>query len=440
MSDQDKIILPQASMQPARHRGPLSSSKYNDFQAGVLEDIANLSSAVNSMYADLSKTMLILHSETDYLRRQVKALRSQQEYAEKIASSVSAIAYRYVDVGDTKGITFPNGVDDTRSTMLSASYGEITLPPNAIENKFYVTSLVNGVIVTPPDLSVRVRGTFDQLDGQGQVNYERGGRVTPGDPRNAFNGNNQSYWIRKVEFPIDSRVDQVECELIVSIPESVSADSNVIELIPFPHGSVDVTELATASDLGDNYIRLPGFSPVDNVTSTRYHFAPKTVDQIKVRLRQRNWVEENGKKVFYYGLQELALKFIDYDKNYAVSSTFGTNNSFIMRIDAPAGHTFDAIYRVDPNPNFLLEDMNLRHVHMRINTSADYSVGTLWDSDVSLTPQQANTPLDALGASTLYLFVQMNFVNESGGVLSPFPVGTTPYFKGIGMSYTLNML
>jgi hypothetical protein len=123
--------------------------------------------------------------------------------------------------------------------ILSADYGEVTLPPNAIENKFYVTSLVNGVIVTPPDLIVSVKGTFDKIDGKGLINYERGGRVVAGDPTMAFNGNNQTFWIRKVEFPIDSRVDQVECELTVTVPESVSTDSNTIEVIPFPNGTVD---------------------------------------------------------------------------------------------------------------------------------------------------------------------------------------------------------
>ena len=440
MNDKNKIIVPQSQRYPARYRGPLSSSKYNDFQAGVIEDLANLSTAVNSIYSDLSRTLLIMSNESDHLRRQVRSLKAQQEYAEKVSASVNALAFRYADAGDTKGISFPNGVDDSKSSMLSAEFGEVTLPPNAIDNKFYVTSLTNGVIVTPPDLTVKVRGTFDQLDGRGTVNYERGGKITAGDPTLAFNGNNQQYWIRKVEFPIDSRVDQVECELVVSTPESVSSDSNTIEVFPFPNGSVDIVELATASDLGDNFIRVPGFTPADNMSASRYHFSAKTVDQIKIRLRQRNWVEENGKKVFYYGLQELGLKFIDYDKNYAVTNTFGTNNSFLMEVPAPAGYTFNQIYRLDPNPNFLLEDMVNRHVHIRLGTSSDFNVGTLWDSDTSYPPQQVTTPLDALGASSLFLFVQLNFVSSSGGVLSPFQIGTTPFFKGIGMSYTLNTL
>jgi hypothetical protein len=440
MNENDKIVVPQSQRYPVRYRGPLLSSKYNDFQEGVVEDISNISSAVNSLFSDLSKSMLILINETSYLRRQVKALKAQQEYTEKVLSSANALVYRYLDVGDTKGIRFANDLDDSRSSMLSAEFGEITLPPNAIENKFYVNSLTNGVIVVPPDLVVSVRGTFDKLDGKGLVNYERGGKVTPGDATQAFNGSNENFWIRKVEFPLDSRVDQVECELTVTTPESISAESNTIEVLPFPNGTVDIVELATASDLGNNFIRVPGFEPTDNSTAARYHFASKSVDQIKIRLRQRNWVEENGKKVFYYGLQELALKFIDYDKNYVVGNTFGANNSFVLKIQAPQGYGFENIYRIDPNPNFLNEDMAKRHIHVKINTSEDFSVGSIWNSDTTYPPQQVSTPIAAYGASTLYAFVQMNYVSENGGVLSPFEVGTTPYFRGLGLTYTLTAL
>ena len=437
MTENNKIVLPQSQRYPARYRGPLMSSRYNDFQEGVIEDIANIAMAVNSLSSDIYKSMLILANESSYLRRQVRALRGQQDYAEKVSAASSALTYRYIDVGDTRGITFLNDLDDTRSSMLSADFGEITLPPNAIENKFYVTSLTNGVIVTPPDLAVSVKGTFDKVDGKGLINYERGGRVIVGDPTLAFNGNNQTYWIRKVEFPLDSRVDQVECELTVSVPESVSTDSNTIEIMPFPNGTVDITEIATASDLGDNFIRVPKFEPVDNATASRYHFATKTVDQIKVRLRQRNWVEENGKKVFYYGLQELGLKFIDYDKNFTLNNTFGANNSFVIEIPAPEGHGFNAIYRIDPMPNFFAEDINKRHIHLKISTSSDFSSGVLWNSDTTTPPQQNTSPINAFGASKLYAYVELNFVNDSGGILSPFEVGTTPFFKGLGLTYTL---
>lgn len=434
---EDKRIVTTSSVRrPARYRGALSSADYNDTQEEIISDIQELSSAVNSLSSRLTSTANILNQENAHLRRQVDALREQQNYLEADAAAYGYIASRYVDFSNTEGITFPNGIDDSKSLMLSADFGEVTLPPNTVENKFYTTSLVSNKIVSPP-LSITVQGNFDKQEGNGVVNYEKGGKVFEGKPSYAFNGVNDLYWVRKVEFPLSSRVDEVECELTITVPEGSSSNANLIELYPYPNGSVDITELATASDLGNNFIRVPGFEPTDNITTRRYHFSPKGVDQVKIRLRQRNWVEENGKKVFVYGLQELGLKLVDYDKTYQPEAIgFGENNSFIIAIPSVPGYQFQDLYRVTSKPNFFAEDFSKRHIHLRLCRSLDYSNDVIWDSDTDLLPQDTNQGL-SVNSETIYGFVQLNFVKETGGVASPFAVGTTPYLKGLGLSYTV---
>lgn len=432
------IVVPTVERNPSRHRGPISSEHWNNFHEQVVHDITNLCNSVNLLYNNLSRSNSIYDNELLYLKQQVRALQNQKLYLEKLSIDNSNIVARYVDIADSKGVSFPNNLDDSHSSMLNIQYGEITLPVTAIENKFYVNSLTSGAVITPVDLVVTVSGTFDKLDGNGLANYEKGGTVVPGDPVQAFNGNNQSYWIRKVVFPIDSPVDEVECELIVTIPESSSSEANTIEIVPFPNGTMDLLELATSTDLTENYVRVSSFSPINNITNRRYHFPSLAVDKIKIRIRQRNWIEEDGKKVFYYGLQELGLKLIDYDRSFTRGASFGSNNSFILRIDAPEGYTFNSIYRIDPDPNFLLEDFSNRHIHVRINTSEDYAIGNIWDSNTMYSPQQLDNPIAANSSSVLYAFVEMNYVSESGGSISPFEVGTTPYIRGIGIAYTLN--
>lgn len=436
MTDDIKLYNSTVVRRPARFRGSLNSAEYNDTQEEIVQDIVSLTNIVNSLNSRLTRSVLTLQNENSYLRRCVDALKNQQDYVEKIAGYNGTSISRLIDFSNTEGISFPNNLDDSRSAMLSSEFGELTLPPNAIENKFYVTSLLTNKVVPSNGLYVTVKGTFDKSDGEGLVNYERGGRVTPGDPTYAFNGINDLYWIRRVEFPIDSRVDQVEVEMTVVVPDGSSSAANTIEIVPFPNGSVDITELATASDLGNNFIRVSTFSPTNNLTASRYHFPATTVDQIRIRLRQRNWVEENGKKVFYYGLQELGLKLIDYDKNWTPGSAFGTNNSFIVEIPAPDGFIFNQISRVDTTPSIFLEDQSKRHVHIRLGTSSDFSINTVWDSDTNVPPQQSSSVLSA-ASSRLYAFVQMNYVSDSGGSLSPFPVGTTPFLKALALSFTL---
>lgn len=431
-----KVVVPLTESQPARHRGPLNSQDYNKVQEAMIADIQNISSVVNSLNSKLTRTFTVLQHENAYLRRLVDSLKNQQVYQEKVNSYLGTAVSRFVDFSDTSVLSFPDGNIDTRSIVIASEFGEVTLPTNATENKFYVTSLFNNKIVTPGTLRVDVAGEFDKKDGEGLVNYEKGGTVYAGVPENAFNGINDQFWIRKVVFPLDARIDEVECELTVIIPEGSSSEANVLELIPFPNGSVDITELSYATDLGDNFTRLEGFSPVNNITTRRYHFSPVSVDQIKIRLRQRNWVEENGKKVFYYGLQELGLKLVDYDKNYNQGAAFGTNNSFIVRIDAPEGYAFHNLFRIDPNPDFLMEDTISRHVHIKLGQTSSVANGILWDSDTDYTPQQMTDPI-SIGSPTIFAFVELNFVELSGGNLSPYPIGTTPFLNGLGLTYDL---
>lgn len=433
MSD---IVSNFVDRKPVAYRSPLTSEEQNAFRDAVAATVSSLTAAVNSMNAEVKKGFNILQNENQFLRRSIDSLQARLAYNEAIQGRNGNRVSRFVDFSNTSGITFPNGLDDSKSAFMLSEFGEVTLPPIAIENKFYNISISNGRIVTPSNLTYTVRGSFDKGEGEGFQNYEKGGEILEGTPENAFNGVNSSYWVRKVRFPIDSKVDEVECELIVVVPESVSSLANLIEVYPFPNGSVDILELSTASDLGSNYTLVNGFVSTNNLVARRYHFPSTTVQQIKIRLRQRNWVEEDGMKVFNYGLQELSMKLVDYDKSYTPNAAFGSNNSFIVKIDAPSGFNFGSLYRFDPNPNFTLEDASNRHVRVRLGVNSSINQGIFWDSTTNVLPQNLNLPL-VVNSSSIYAFVEMNYVESSGGVLSPYTVGTTPYLWGLGLSYTL---
>lgn len=430
------IVNPTSTRKPVPYRGKLSSTDYNTFQEGVVHEIHNLASSVNTLFNQLQRLAAVQYNEMAYLRRLVDALKNQQDYVEQVGGALGLLNTRLVDFSDTTGISYPGGLNDTYSAMIASEYGEATLPPMAIENRFYTTSSRSGRVITPDDLNVEVRSTFDKGEGDGLVNYEKGGLVSPGEPSLAFNGSNQKYWIRRVEFPIDSKVDDVEVELTVTVPNGASTQANLIEVVPFPNGSADVLELATSPDLSSSFTRVTGFTPTDNLVARRYHFTPISVERIRIRLRQRNWIEEDGKKVFYYGLQELGLKLIDYDRTYVPGAPYGSNNTFVVKIDAPDGYSFNQIYRIDPQPNFLTEDIGNRHVHLRLSSSQDFG-GQIWSSDSSVPPQSSASPISAGSITTLYAIFELNYVDSSGGAGSPYAPGTTPYVKGLGLTFTL---
>jgi len=431
-----KIVNPITVTDSVRYRGILNSDSENDFREMAANDIQDLGKAINTLYSMILRSNSINHNESAYLRRQIGSLIQQREWEDSAKASLGFTSHRYIDLRDTKGVLFPNNDTDQFSAMVNAQFGEATLPANAIHNRFFSTSISTGRVVVPADLVTKVTSIFDKGDGEGLVDYERGGRVTVGKPENAFNGNNQSFWVRRVEFPLDSRVDQVEVELTVDVPEGGSSKANVIEIYPYGNGSMDLQSVSTSADSSDTFTSLAGFTATNNITFKRYHFPVQRVERIKVRLRQRNWITENGKKVFYYGLQELGLRLVDYDKGYTSGATFGKNHTFVVQLDAPTDRGFLNLHRVVPEPNFLKEDAGNRHVRLRIGTDSTFTTW-LWDSDSNQAPQDSGTAIALGSAGTLYLGYELRFVATSGGSISPYSVGTTPFINGTGLTYDL---
>jgi hypothetical protein len=431
------IVQPSVVRAPARHRGPLSSEDYNNFQDGVYSDVISMSNAINSINNKLKNSLLHMEAENRFLKRKLESVEQSINYQEYTGGKNSLRVSRFIDFHNTKGILFPTTLDESKRAVFKSQFGEIFLPPNGVENKFFNFSLRTGAIVLPDDLVVDVTSQFDKLDGNGTVDFEHGGTVIEGKADNAFNGINESSWVRRVSFSLESDVEEVEVQLTAVVPSGISSQANLVEIITAPEGSVDITEISTSSSLSTAFTVLDNFTENNNATATRYHFSPRNVQQIRVRLRCRNWMEVNGKKVFMYGLQELGLKLVDYDKTYQDSDTFGQNITSIIKIDAPRDHAFNFLYRIDPDPNFFLEDASSRHVNLRLSSTPDFN-GLLWDSTLDVPPQLGiSTGVDLQGNTTIYAIYTFKFVAGSGGLKSPFPIGTTPTAKGLGLEFNL---
>ena len=79
--------------------------------------------------------------------------------------------------------------------------------------------------------------------------------------------------------------------------------------------------------------------------------------------------------------------------------------------------------------------MSQRHIHLRLASSPNFSGSTFFDSDVSQAPQVSGASINLAGLSTIYAIIQLNFVVSLGGAASPFPIGTTPYLRSLGLTY-----
>jgi len=432
-----KIVQPQVTRDPLRFRGHNSSEEANRFQDAVVYDVHNLSTAVNTLNSKIISLSGERDSEVSFLKRRLADLEERFAYREHTFGKAGIKIDKYIDFHNTKGFYISPSLSALKTASFKSQFGEVYLPATAIENKFYNLSLRTTEIVLPPDLLVDTTSQFDKGEGDGIQDYENGGIASETSPLNAFNGINEKAWIRHVTFPLESDVDQVEVQLDAVVPAGASEHANLIEIVPFPEGSCDITLLATSPSIGSSFVSVDNFEETNNATATRYHFTPRSVDQIRVRMRCRNWRELNGKKVFIYGLQELGAKHINYVKEYSTDDNFGDNVTHIVKIDAPRDHIFTKLFRIDPYPNFFNEDLQYRHIRLRLSTTPDYN-NVFWDSATNIAPQLGVVAgITMGGSSTIYAIYTLKYVDSiSTGAIQVFSTGTTSYQKGLGLVFS----
>lgn len=433
-------------------RGPSPSHKLNDLSDQITTDIIALAKEINIVQSDVRENLKTVLDEVRYLNRRIAQMEGDRNHQRTIASRNGLRTTIHQSMYDVSSLRFFNNSIALRP-VVTPLFGVSHLPVNAVEPKFFSNSIYNGDIITPGTLSVTVNGTFTPEGESTAVNYDEGAiKVVEGNAKNAFNGNNRSYWVREIHFDGSSDVTEVQCELIVTLPSQNNTHSNVLTIHPYPLGSVDIMGIHTSPDLTQSWTSLqhsdaPSISaPMNNATAKKFLFPPQDIDQVRVRLRTRNFVEEDGKKIFRLGLQELGLFLVDFEKSSASlsfsnwsSQADASNISMVHKIDAPSGMSFRALHDFRSYPDITLENDANRHVIFRIYDGDPVSGAgqELWNSNQTY-PQ--NQP-DSVGAqitfggsvTSLYVVTSMRFVETSGGSSSPFPANTSPYIDSFSL-------
>ena len=414
-------------------RGRISSAELNEFFANLVYDLTQLASKVNARESSEKALATQIRDDLVSVRGELEALFQAAGHRRTVLTEGAEYIDHLISMYDLSNLTFLTGASASVRASVAPLYGQATVPMNGIQQKFITLDFRTSEVVPPAGLVATVTGTFDKLEGDGSTNYEYGGTVTPGDNTLAFNGANTDKWIRQVSFSLDSDVSEVECELVVRVPAQNNPQANTLVLHPHPWGEVDITEVAIASDLSSTFTEVPGFEEEKQTRYLRYFFPAQTVAQIRVRFRQRNWRPLNGRKVFRYGLEELGLQLVDWDKTWDAVEAEENNHSMVHAIAAPSGRKFTSLDGFWTAPDFTLEDAGLRHLHFKVAADAEGDT-ILWNSDVDGLPQDTAVTISGERQS-LYVITTMNWVASSGGTDSPFQVGTTPFLESIGLRY-----
>lgn len=417
--------------------GHLNSADMNHFIDAVIQDLANLAIQANSTETTQKQDLSLVLREMADMKQRIDQLERLKDFDELRRAWENLRILTLKSMGDFTDITFPSGSSPSLHPNINTVFGQATIPINTIQSKFYNNSIISGSIVpVSQSLSIDVTSVFD--DGSGSSDHEAGYlALAEGEPKRAFNGDNQDYWIRRLEFDLDSDVSEVEVQLTVTIPDQSNTEANIIYLKPYPIGETDITALLISPDASEPTINVSGFSAVDNAKNKRYIFQPQVVSRLRIRLRQRNWFEENGRKVFEYGLQELGVQLAEFDKTYTSGASLGSNHTFISKISAPTGFNFAGLHMFHTDPDYSKESASNRHMHFQIALGSDGS-DVRWDSNVNPQPQTLVQPIN-LGntSSDLYIVTTLNWVETADGAQPLFQAGTSPVLESIGLQFSV---
>lgn len=405
---------------PLPRRGPIPTNDINAFMNTVPSDLTTLAAEINALSAEIDRVHLVRYMESLASRTQIDKLYNDRKIRNLFSAAVGDAITTVVDFRGLLGADFEisyTGLAEARRARVEPLYGQVLLPYNHCTNRVYGVDVDSGETVLPSTLEIEVTG------------YDQGGTVVAGTKKYAVNGNDQTYWIRKVRFPLESDVDYVEVEYQVNLPTTQTTYVNTISIHPFPVGLVDILELKYSSTTADPTTTVSGFSAVNCSSYQRYHFADTSMTKVKIKLRQRNFIEEKGFKVFYLGMQEMLLQLVDFDKTAnTVSGPLGptAGNGVVIRVDAPTGYTFNQLTRFQSSPTYAVPASDNK-IFWRIYAESGLST-LLWSSWTDPAPQ--DTPIDLTGQalSSLYVVLTMEW-NASNSV--------SPVVDWFGLKYTV---
>lgn len=420
-----KTAVPQHSI--------IRSRDFNSMQDTLEADITYLYSKIDELASDLSSTRMAL----DMMRASNRALierEQSREIHERIFSAESQQSNlcksRETKTFRTqKGVLFEHStpsvwsISESNRLRIDSTYGQATLPYDNVVSRFY-------------SVDPKKRETFPIADLEYEITAVSEGtpiKVVNGDVTNAVNGQNEESWKREVWFPLHADINEVVMDLDITVPVHTNQSlSNVIQLNTFPSGTVDIlnvwyelSDTDPALDLTEEAVtswRGPELPHLES-SGFRGHFKPLAIQRIKVRLRQRNFIERNGFKVFVYGLQELSLLFVDFsndDTNVSAASPI-SDKAVVLKFEAPEGFDYERITHVFSDP--VVGDDLVLAIYSNFTLT-----NKLWDSNSPL-PQSGSAIVVPADTDTLYVAVGMGY--DQGDDVAPILNSVSLYYSTV---------
>lgn len=346
---------------PQQYHGPISSSVMNEKYEQNYADLIYLynkygvlDKKINEIIERIIKENIFLSNAVNDLFDRIRSLESQN------TNQISLYSKSQIDVSPF--INTPYAVSASEALSFDEYYNQLMLPvvSGSSHSKIKFINPIRGQII-PDFLETRIDANQPGGDGTGSL-------IDTTPVQYAFLNQPDKVWRRNVILNSPNPLG-VSLYLYVKIPSSSvgSSVSNSLTINPYPFNGVDVvrveytTKISPTLSDSDVYIPLNrsglynenydavgkvapggwqsvGSDTVVNSGPLKFFYPDTAVTAIRILIRQRNYVVENNKYVYTYGLSDFDVR---YDK-------FLPNGRTFIRFDAPQGKTINSITNVFP--------------------------------------------------------------------------------------------
>lgn len=409
-----------------QYNGPVSSSDFNLRAEQNYQDLVHLynrsgvlDQQLNQAFERVLKDHLFISKAIADLEDRVKAMEYNVDSPYK---KLSIYSYSQIDVGSFVSTDF--ALTSTDALSFDHVYNIITLPKvdgSSYSKLKFFTGF--GDQVVPDFLETKVANDFISVDTNGAM-------IDTTPMFHALLDRSDRFWKRNVIADTASAAGaQMYAYFKVPNAYSGSDTSNYFCMTPYPLFGVDILSVEYTAKDNPSMIESDGWTPLNfnrlydnqsdaigrvppggwslygtdailNSGPIGFYFPPIKITAIRVNMRQRNYISENGKAVYTYGLSDLDMR----------SQRFLETGKTIIKFTAPEGTLIYSVDEVIPKMYNVPEEL--------ISTAFSYRV--IWkDSGVY-------TLDEVPGSSSVWIEVTLNQLGD----------GTAPVLSDLIVNYS----
>lgn len=343
-----------------QYNGPMSSEDHNARVEENYQDLVYLYNKHNVVDQKLSEAFERVLKDHIFINNYIKDIEDRVKALEGEAGQISIYSLTQLDSSAIPDGEIAIGLDELLS--YDSFYNIMTLPKidGASHSKLKFFTSTDGQII-PDFFETKISNSLPGVDVPGAI-------IDGTNVYNSILDRSDKYWKRNIIASAPSEFG-AQTYVYVKIPVEYTGSKkvNFVKLNPFPAFGVDILaiEYTTTKDpemsesdtwyplnrdrLYDGFTAAKGKVPPggwtvngsDAIISSGpvgFYFPELEITAIRFVLRQKNYLVENGKYIYSYGLSDLDIR---YDK-------FMPTGKAIFKFDAPEGETISSVTSVTP--------------------------------------------------------------------------------------------